>query len=749
MEKDDKDKNKKDILRSIPFFVWIGVSFALLFYGAADQQRYWICGIALGSFVLGFGLLMLTSRESRKQHPFVAVTSTAFGVIGIILTMLYHFGGDRTREFLKPFIIIFALLFFAYMLIGAIVFEIRKRKDTYKKATPSIETGKLEYTDEKSPVYFYHRGERYVLTSHYYEPCLYIEREGTGLICTLHYAINPGEIVDAFSHGKSVSCLCTGPMDENTFCGILSFALDNGITGANFCDVAEKAKPKPKDVYIGLKHIKVKCEKCGFERVIYSGTESAYGERLIQTVTGKYCAYAYILDDGIMDELREYCSEYFFPVKLDNWRIADIASRIYAVTCDEIYDEIFDTSKLTVCPRCGSNMAEDKHYGERMEMMNIPVITHNVWNSLRREKKVAKIQEEIINQELNNEAWFVQYKERIRQKIDGKLVYTDKKSPVYFFYRGERYTLICHPYEPCLYIINDWSGARCTLHNAVTEMEMVEAFSHGESVSCLGTEPMHENTFCDILSFALDQGIDNVDFADVVRMKEKSDFKFEVDGVIITPETTFSEIETIHPGFFERGEKFKRNFSHDTTKIINGRKFDVMVCGKGDAVMGISLRNISDKYLESWKSMFTKGTSIYDMAEENYEIMKSLYGEFTHIYTGPQYEKIFDWGKIRLIADFRDYTYCEISISFRGFGQLSEMNSELQERVCDEIARVDKGESKIKRHQLELVLAELQKMKENPDLTPAFPRVIVDSWDYSYLLGQRLLKYYEIYKKNR
>jgi len=37
------------------------------------------------------------------------------------------------------------------------------------------------------------------------------------------------------------------------------------------------------------------------------------------------------------------------------------------------------------------------------------------------------------------------------------------------------------------------------------------------------------------------------------------------------------------------------------------------------------------------------------------------------------------------------------------------MNSELQERVIDEIARVDNGESKIERHQLELVLGRTSK----------------------------------------
>jgi len=140
--RDDKDENKKDTLRSIPFLMWIAVSFALLFYGAADQQRYWICGLAMGSFVLGFGLLMLTSRESRKQHPFVAVTSTVFGASGIILTILYHFGSNRTRELLVPVIIVLVFTFFAYMLIGSIIFEIRKRNAQRNRI---LATGHLIY----------------------------------------------------------------------------------------------------------------------------------------------------------------------------------------------------------------------------------------------------------------------------------------------------------------------------------------------------------------------------------------------------------------------------------------------------------------------------------------------------------------------------------------------------------------------------------------------------------------------------
>jgi len=83
VEKDDKDKNKKDILRSIPFFVWIGVSFALLFYGAADQQRYWICGIALGVVCAWFWIINADKQRIEKTHTFCCCDITAFGVIGL------------------------------------------------------------------------------------------------------------------------------------------------------------------------------------------------------------------------------------------------------------------------------------------------------------------------------------------------------------------------------------------------------------------------------------------------------------------------------------------------------------------------------------------------------------------------------------------------------------------------------------------------------------------------------------------
>lgn len=52
--------------------------------------------------------------------------------------------------------------------------------------------------------------------------------------------------------------------------------------------------------------------------------------------------------------------------------------------------------------------------------------------------------------------------------------------------------------------------------------------------------------------------------------------------------------------------------------------------------------------------------------------------------------------------------------------------------------------------QLEKILHELATMKEvksSKDFSPAFPRIIVDSWDYSNELGIYLLELFEIYKK--
>lgn len=74
-------------------------------------------------------------------------------------------------------------------------------------------------------------------------------------------------------------------------------------------------------------------------------------------------------------------------------------------------------------------------------------------------------------------------------------------------------------------------------------------------------------------------------------------------------------------------------------------------------------------------------------------------------------------------------------------------NSELKGKVIDEIKNVQQGLSKKNISQLESILDELNLMQKQKNLIICYPRIIVDSWDYSDQLGLELLQLSELYKK--
>lgn len=49
--------------------------------------------------------------------------------------------------------------------------------------------------------------------------------------------------------------------------------------------------------------------------------------------------------------------------------------------------------------------------------------------------------------------------------------------------------------------------------------------------------------------------------------------------------------------------------------------------------------------------------------------------------------------------------------------------------------------------QLKTILNELNLMKENPNIHVTYPRIIIDSWDYSDQLGLELIELSDLYKK--
>lgn len=61
----------------------------------------------------------------------------------------------------------------------------------------------------------------------------------------------------------------------------------------------------------------------------------------------------------------------------------------------------------------------------------------------------------------------------------------------------------------------------------------------------------------------------------------------------------------------------------------------------------------------------------------------------------------------------------------------NKRNSELQQKIELEIEKVKVGQSKKNIVQLQTILTELQKSNTQKNIILSYPRIIVDSWDYS------------------
>ena len=79
--------------------------------------------------------------------------------------------------------------------------------------------------------------------------------------------------------------------------------------------------------------------------------------------------------------------------------------------------------------------------------------------------------------------------------------------------------------------------------------------------------------------------------------------------------------------------------------------------------------------------------------------------------------------------------------------RFNKKNSELQQKIEVEIVKVKEGQSKRNMVQLQTILTELQKSNTQKNIIFSYPRIIVDSWDYSDQLGVELVELAELYKK--
>ena len=79
--------------------------------------------------------------------------------------------------------------------------------------------------------------------------------------------------------------------------------------------------------------------------------------------------------------------------------------------------------------------------------------------------------------------------------------------------------------------------------------------------------------------------------------------------------------------------------------------------------------------------------------------------------------------------------------------KLKKKNSELQQKIKLELEKAKAGQSKKSIVQLQTILSELQKSNLQKDVVLSYPRIIIDSWDYSDQLGMELVEMAELYKR--
>ncbi len=143
-----------------------------------------------------------------------------------------------------------------------------------------------------------------------------------------------------------------------------------------------------------------KCLNCGTERIMYFTSYATYGERIVSTKSGKKCAYADLLSDNIIQELKKYCAELCLEngISISSYELASIVSSIYGVTCDEVDGEKIDTIPNTICPNCFGNMVEDDKFGEQLKEIEAVEVTHNSWEMLEDNERKEKINQELRRQ---------------------------------------------------------------------------------------------------------------------------------------------------------------------------------------------------------------------------------------------------------------------------------------------------------------------------------------------------------------
>ena len=144
-----------------------------------------------------------------------------------------------------------------------------------------------------------------------------------------------------------------------------------------------------------------KCSTCGFERILYFTPDNTYGERIVSTKDGKYCAYADLFNENVIQELEKYCINIFLAkgTNVSTNKLKRMVTNIYGITCDNINGEQIDTLPNGRCTNClEGRLEENKEFGEKLMEIEVPNITHYKWEILDEEMRNKEVNRELIRQ---------------------------------------------------------------------------------------------------------------------------------------------------------------------------------------------------------------------------------------------------------------------------------------------------------------------------------------------------------------
>lgn len=145
----------------------------------------------------------------------------------------------------------------------------------------------------------------------------------------------------------------------------------------------------------------VKCVNCGFQRKLYFLPDFSYGERIVTTKNGEYCAYVNLLNEKLTEELTIICKYILGKKEIDmsKSKMGRMISNIYPIVCDDINGMKVENTPSWKCPNCtNGKMEEDKEYGEKLEEMEIPIVTHDTWREMDKQQKIIFVEREMKTQ---------------------------------------------------------------------------------------------------------------------------------------------------------------------------------------------------------------------------------------------------------------------------------------------------------------------------------------------------------------